>query len=357
MKKQLILHLGPTRTSTTYLFNLLLHNNQFGVSTQMNIPRSQIQLLQWVLSRKLPHNHPLTGSIYMLANNIKEDPSVNRLYAHSTTGHPLHSQTENPHIDSVIQLWLNRLNNHTLDINPQHYSVTHNCQQHIPWLSTQLNYPHSVEPNTLLWGDCDDTLSDLPIVAFAPTLTNGGMFTNEQQYTVKHHTTTAQLIECVPHRQHKLITFVNALSRNFHSVQLLIGLRNPTERMHSWINHLSAVLKPSEVEQLIQLVKQHSYTNTHSQQMRNWIDHQFKLYSDYPILSTLTQQTLPDNVQLTTYHHHTPTQQLFPHISTELNTSVPTLSSKPTERIQLNSAWCELNDTAYNQLSNQVTPL
>lgn len=355
-KHSLILHLGPCRTSTTYLFNVLLHNNQLNHSTQMNIPHSQIELYKWISQQKFPLDHPNAGSIYRLANNIKEDPSVNTLYSHTTTGHPLGPQTADAGIHTAIDTWLNRLQTQytAQDLPHRLWQLTHNHQgDMITWLCKQLNAPHQHTSDTFTWGHESEVLhSDLPIVAFAPTLCHGGMFENPQ-YSVQQTTSTDDILHSIPHRQHKLRLFVNALSTKFHSVQLLIGLRDPTERINSWLNHLNNlnVMPPSESISAV------SYTHSDAQLMRQWINSVLHIYSDMPTLAGLWYKPLPHNVTINTYHHNSiELNSIFPHISDTLNTNQPTLSSNTDNTHQLNESLLQCNYDAYHTMS-QATPL
>ena len=360
-KHSIILHLGPCRTSTTYLFNLLLHNNQLNNTVQMNVPQCQIELLQWCLAQNIPHDDGLMGSVYMLANNIKEDPSVNSLYSHTSTGHPLGPQTPDPIIHSAIDAWLNRMGKAKQvfklvgssvqrarpTLNNRLHADTHNSQQHIPWLAKQLNYPNQPSDHTLLHGTQLDKLStQLPIVAFAPTLTNGGMFTNNAQYSVQTTTTTEQLQASIPHKQQVLLWFIDALSTQFEHVELLLGLRDPSQRMSSWLKHLDNLnIMPQHTDV-------HSYTEHNPELMRQWIDSQLKLYSDYPILSVLADANLPHNVKLTTYEHNNfNIEHIFPQLSNDVNMSVGKLSSSHSDiNPQLNPSWCKLNQCAVERL-------
>ena len=359
-KHSLILHLGPCRTSTTYLFNLLLYNNQLGNSTQMNIPRSQIELTQWIAQQKLstnPLQNDLAGNIYMLMNNIKEDPSVNLLYDHTTTGHPLGVQTPQHNIDEVIQLWLNRLKlRHTItDLPYRLYNVTHNNQTQIDWLAEQLQSPHKLNLDTYTWGDRKDYLNyDSPIIAFAPTLCHGGMFQN-LQYSVTETTTTGDILNSIPHRQYKLRLFIDALSRNFDSVTVLVGMRDPTERIHSWLNHLQKVTAAPMAES----ISDHSFTTPNPQTMRRWINQQLHIYSDMPTLQTLTEHETPHNVTVQTYHNdQIDPQKIFPHITDQLDLDQPTLSSGDSdESYTLNSTLLAANYDAYHKFLAEVPPL
>lgn len=367
-KHSIILHLGPCRTSTTYLFNVLLHNNQLGRSVQMNIPHSQIEFLQWVLAQNLPQDHPHWGSIYMLANNIKEDPSVNRLYNQVNTAHPLGPHRTNPQLKSLVHSWLHRLEKpntklslrggrlvRTLPtVNPRHHDVTHNSQQDSYWLMDRLNYPHAPAQHQFTMGAHSDALSEhLPIVVFAPTLTNGGMFTQDAQYSVNTTTSTDELISTVPHKQQCLTEFIHSLSECVQQLTIVIGLREPTERCISWLKHLDNF--PTSL--LPNNINSDSYTEQNSELMRQWIDSQLKLYSDYPILSVLAQTELPHNVKLKTYEHHSVNAHtIFPGISDRLNTTVNKLSSGSKQlNAELNHKWIQLNNNAVEKLRGKGT--
>ena len=117
--KKLILHLGPARTSTTYLYSVLMANDLINKTMCINIPHAQTQLYRDLEQQVTMMDDPrLLFKAYQFGAEVKEDQSFTKIVNHSTHGHMLSPKLDSEKFSDLLEFWLNRL--FEQPINPSH---------------------------------------------------------------------------------------------------------------------------------------------------------------------------------------------------------------------------------------------
>ena len=325
---KLILHLGPTRTGTTYIWRLLTENDMLFNKVKLNIPSEQIRLLNYARTR-LQAGDP---GLYQLEHGIKEDHTLIDLINAANSSHPSEKKLNIDRWNKLFYWWKLKLNN----IRDSAYNQIGNKLNVITPFSTSnpLNcFPElekelleQFDNNTLIWGLPEDyenfinnpspqLLMSLNLVLQDRSWANvqqgvggfqrGNIGSSQFDVTRYNGTVTVDdLIEWIPARQQLLLDVIEQLSLHYDELVLCIALRDPVQRIQSWISFLKtrAEFNPS-IKNIITGLDQHSCQTDNPDIMRNWINNIISTYLDYPVLSSLFTNKLPDTVTVRTILH------------------------------------------------------
>ena len=400
--KKLILHLGPVRTSTTYIYSVLLANDLINKTVCINIPHAQTQLYRdleqqaaWINS-----NLPLF-KIFQFCAEVKEDQSFIKMVNHSTQGHFLSPRLNSEKFSDLLEFWLNRL--FEQPFNPAHSISTQEINK---WNNTtngwakrdlmnnqithhDLNAFTQILPPNLAQTYSDITLRtatqqdkeamldpDIPLLVCVPLLVTskmlwarrafgvGGYEKNSMtdQWDVSRFNGTVHqesVTQSIPHYQQWLKQIIHALCERFEQVTVCVGQRDPAERMNSYHRYVKRAFTDTQYAMITDSIQHNSYSHSEPEYLRSWIDSQLKFHADLPIISTLFDCELPHNCELTVANHDelNTASALNDFVScvpnTRLNLRVNRNSTRFTNRAapQIHSVWQQLNDSAYQTIT------
>jgi len=319
---KLILHLGPTRTGTTYIWRLIVENNLLD-KVKLNIPSEQIRLLHYLRS-ELDENNV---SLIQFEGAIKEDQTLIELINVCNSKHPGEKTLDVDRWNKFFYWWYHKIDNIS-NINAQSAIgnqlniitpyATSNLLDHFKELEKQL-YQQNFRNDTLTWGLPSDyknfTNNPAPQLLILPNLVLcelgwqhvnkgvGGFQSGSGgrgQFDVSRYNgvvTVDDMIKWIPYRQKLLQDVITQLSLCYDQVVLCTVLRDPVERIQSWVSiKQSFVQHESRLADTIQGIADSSCNSDNGDVMRNWMNNIMTTYFDYPVLSSLFTNKLPDNV-------------------------------------------------------------
>ena len=316
---KLILHLGPTRTGTTYIWRLIVENNLLD-KVKLNIPSEQIRLLHYLRS-ELDENNV---SLIQFEGAIKEDQTLIELINECNSKHPSEKTLDVDRWNKFFYWWFHKIDNisnksaigNQLNIITPY--ATSNLLDNFKELEKQL-YQQNFRNDTLTWGLPSDyknfTNNPAPQLLILPNLVlcelgwqhvnkgvggfQSGSLGRGQTDVSRYNgvVTVDDMIKWIPYRQTLLLDVINQLSLHYDQVVLCTVLRDPVERIQSWVSiKQSFVQHESRLADTIHGIADSSCNSDNVDVMHNWMNNIMTTYFDYPVLSSLFTNKLPDNV-------------------------------------------------------------
>lgn len=400
--KKLILHLGPARTSTTYLYSVLMANDLINKTVCINIPHAQTQLYRDLEQQVTMMDDPqLLFKVYQFCAEVKEDQSFTKIVNHSTHGHMLSPKLDSEKFSDLLEFWLNRL--FEQPINPSHSAnkdeihrwnnTTHGWAKR-DLMNNQISHHDLSEFSKLLPPQLAQTYSDIslrtatqrdkevmmdpqiPLLVCLPTLTTsrmlwqhkgvgvGGYVKNSMsgQWDVSRFNGTVHqdsVTQCIPQYQQWLKQIIHALCERFEQVTVCVGQRDPAERMNSYHRYVKRAFTDTQFAMITDSIQHHSYSHSEPEYLRSWIDSQLKFHADLPIISTLFDCELPHNCELTVANHdelNTATElnnfvSCVPNTRLNLSVNRNSISHTAPLEVPTHSVWQQLNNSAYQTIA------